>query len=179
VPYTLPVAGQTITAALWAELASYAVPITAYKAGDTNRASTITSTADPDLVIVLPANRTYEVEITMYVTSAANAAGDFRFALGWTNTATVTLGGHGIHISVASGSSADLEALGIAADTTTPTSDIGIGASTTRTTVKGWATVVTGGSNVTLSLLWAQASSNANNTTLLTGSSIVARRANV
>jgi hypothetical protein len=167
VPYTLPVAGQTITAALWAELASYAVPITAYKAGDTNRASTITSTADPDLVIVLPANRTYEVEITMYVTSAANAAGDFR------------LGGHGIHISVASGSSADLEALGIAADTTTPTSDIGIGASTTRTTVKGWATVVTGGSNVTLSLLWAQASSNANNTTLLTGSSIVARRANV
>lgn len=175
-PYTPPSAGVTWTAAMVADLASYAVPIRAEKAGDTSRASTAVSAADPDLVIVLPASRTYDVEITMHVTSAANAAGDFRFGLGWTNTATVTLGGHGLHIALASGTSADLEALAYVPDTSTPTGDIGVGASTTRTVVKGWATVVTGGSNVTLSLLWAQAASNVNNTTLLTGSSIVARR---
>jgi hypothetical protein len=178
-PYTLPSAGQTITAAMWAELASYAVPISAYKAGDTVRVSTATATADPDLVIVLPANRTYDVEITMYVTTETNAAGDFRFGLGWTNTAAVTYGVQGLHISLASGSSGDLEAVGYAPDSTTPVTETAIGASTTRCVVKAWATVVTGGSNVTLSLLWAQVFSNADDTILRAGSSIVARRANV
>lgn len=178
--YSDPAAGTTVTAAMWAEQSSYGVPICVAKAIDTGRTSDATSTADPELAIVLPANRTYEVEAVLHYSSAANAAGDFRTAVGWTNTATVTVAAFGLNAAgLASGSIGDLEAVAQAADATSPTGDISYGASTTRNTVVRWFRVVTGGSNVTFSLLWGQQTSNVNATTLLTGSSLTGRRANV
>lgn len=175
-PYTPPSAGQTITAAMWAELASFAVPVQAVKAGDTSRNTTTTATADPDLVIVLPANRTYLVDASLSVISAANAAGDFKCGFEWTNTATLYVLGWGLSAAgLASGSITDLEAVAQTVSST-PTIAIAYGASTTPTAVLRRVRVVTGGSNVTLSMTWAQQTSNGNNTTLQAGSSITARR---
>lgn len=176
-PWTPTAAGQTLTAAKLEDLASYAVPVQAEKAGDTSRNTTATVAADPDLVVVLGANRTYDVDAVLIVSSAANAAGDFRVAWGWTNTATVTFTAQGLTAALASGTIGDMETVASAPDGTTPSAEVTVGASTTRTTVVLPVRVVTGGSSVTLSLLWAQQASNANNTTLGAGSKIVARRA--
>lgn len=175
-PWVPTSAGQTLTAAKFEDLASYAVPITAVKASDTSVNTDGTVNSDPELVIVLPANRTYDIEVVIHATSAANAAGDLRVAYAWTNTATVTRGGDGLALALASGTSADLNAPALAADTTSPTSDLTYGVSTTRTVVREVLTVVTGGTAVTLTLQWAQETSNANNTTVLTGSKMIARR---
>lgn len=175
--WTPTAAGQTLTAAKVEDLASYGVPIQVAKAGDTSRNSTITVSADPDLVVVLPANRTYMVEAALIVSSAANAAGDFRTCVSWTNTATVYVVGVGLSAAgLASGTITDLEGVAQTADSTSPTAEISYGASTTPTTVVRWFRVVTGGSAVTLSLQWAQQSSSVSNTTVSAGSSLTARR---
>lgn len=173
-----PSAGQKLTAAKIAELASYAVPIQAEKAGNTSRDTTTSPAADPELVLVLPANRTYDVELALIVT-AGNAAGDIRVALGWSNTATVTYTGLGLVKTLASGSTGDAEMFALAPDAATSTTAVGYGASTTATSVEIRARVVTGGSAVTLSLLWSQDTSSGTPTVLGTGSKMVARRANV
>lgn len=174
--WTPTAAGQTLTSAKVEDLASYGVPVQASKAADTSRNTTTTATADPDLVIVLQANRTYLVDASLSVTSAANAAGDFKCGFEWTNTATVYVLGFGLSAAgLASGTITDLE--GVAQTTSTsPTGGISYGASTSPTSLLRRIRVVTGGSNVTLSLQWAQQTSNANNTTLQAGSSLTAKR---
>lgn len=172
-------AGQIATATKFNELATYGVPIEASKASGTARTSTATPAADPDLVIVLPANRTYDVEYWWIVSSAANAAGDFQAQWAWTNTATLTVVGLGPHNSLASGTQSDLESIARLADSATTTTATPYGASTTPADIYGSVRVVTGASAVTLTVEWAQQASNANATTLNAGSYIKARRANV
>lgn len=169
---------QTLTADLLNEAMSYAVPISAGKGSDTARFSDATATADPDLVIVLPANRIYEGPVVCHVTSEINAGGDFRIGFGWTNTATVYVAGWGLNAAgLASGSIADLEAVA-QASTTSPTTGFAYGASTTRNSVFKWLRVETGSSDVTFSVLWGQQVSNINDTILHAGSSIAMRRMN-
>jgi hypothetical protein len=170
-----PSAGTTLTAAKVAELASYAVPISAVKAGSTSRANTTSPTADPELVIVLPADQIYDVDVVLLAT-AGNAAGDIRVALGWTNTATVTITGIGPIKTLASGTTGDAEFFSAGPDATTPSTAIGYGASTTVTTLWLKARVVTGGSAVTLSLLWSQDTTSGTNSVVEAGSKMVARR---
>lgn len=174
--WTPTAAGQTLTSAKLEDLASYGVPLHVHKSSDLSRNNDGTSTADPDLVVVLLANRTYVVEAILHESSAANAAGDFRAAWGWTNTATVYIGALGLNAAgLASGTIADVEAVAQVV-TVSPSTGIAYGASTSRNTVIRKALVVTGGSNVTFTLLWGQQTSNGNNTTLHAGSSMTARR---
>lgn len=168
-------AGQIMTATKFNELASYAVPITAEKTSGTARINN-TISADPELVVVLPANRTYDIDLLMRISSAANAAGDFQYRWAWTGTADVTVYNMGVHNAIASGSQSDLESISYAVDSSTPSSATPLGASTTTTSSLAKARVVTGGSSVTLTLEWAQSSTNANATTLDTGSTLTARR---
>lgn len=169
-------AGQTWTAAKANESASYATVVSATKASDTARFSTTTCTADPELSIVLLANRTYEFDARLLVSSEINAAGHFRLRLSWTNTATVTWRCAGLINTLASGVSADWNGQGVANDSTSPTSETSFGASTASTAPRVYGEIVTGGSNVTLTVDWAQFSSNVNDTTLLIGSRLSARR---
>lgn len=169
---------QTLTADLLNEAMSYAVPISAGKGSDTARFSDLTATADPDLVLVLPANRIYEGPVILHVSSEINAGGDFRVAFGWTNTASVYVAGLGLSAAgLASGTITDLEAVA-QASTSSPTTGFNYGASTTRTNVIKWLRVETGSSDVTLSVLWGQQASNINDTILHAGSSIAMRRMN-
>ncbi len=176
-PWTPTAAGQTLTSAKVEELASFAVAIQAEKASTSTRTSTITVSADSELVLVLPANRTYDVTTTLIV-SGGNAAGDIRTSYSWTNTATVIQGGHGLVATLASGTSADAETLGSLLDTTTATSELVYGVSSNANTLVQWLRVTTGGSDVTLTLQWAQGTSSVSATSIHAGSKMVARRAN-
>jgi hypothetical protein len=169
-------AGSTLTAAILNELASYATEVSATKVADTSRNTTISPAADPELSIVLLANRTYEFGLDALIVSAANAAGDFRVRLAWTNTATVTWRCAGHDISLASGVAGTANFQGAAGNTVSPTTDTSFGASTSTNNGHLFGEIVTGVSNVTLTVEWAQVGSNANNTTLRIGSRLWARR---
>lgn len=149
------------------------VPITAVKASSTARTSTTTETADPELVLSMRVG-TFDIAGVLLVSSAANAAGDFEYGYSWTGGGmTVTMGHAGPHNSLASGSQVDGEFTYLAADSSTPTSTMPYGASIAGVAIPIAARVVVTVAG-TLSLIWAQQSSNANATTLLAGSWITA-----
>ncbi len=162
-------AGQIITA----DAFNAVVPVTAVKSADTSRNTTTSFSADPHLALALAAGRTFHLLGNLYLTSAANAAGDFQYRWAWTNDMNVRMGGVGAVDTLASGSSGDGQFARNQADTTSPTAALSYGVSTTGTTI-----VVTGRVLVTtagvLTLEWTQLSSNANNTTLEAGSWVTA-----
>ena len=169
-------AGARITADDILALQGYAVPTEVIKPSSTSRNTTISPTADPALSITLAASQTFEVRVDILGSSAANAAGDLRLRLAWTNTATVTWWLAGLSSTLASGAEADLAANAATADGTSPTADTQLGLATSVTGQTMFAIVATGVSPVVLTLEWAQLASNGNNSTVLAGSRIVARR---
>lgn len=159
--------------------AAWRVPTvrTVEKSGDTTRTSTITRTADPDLALALPANSTWEFTGALILTSAANAAGDFSYEWQFPASATLTAVNHGMDIGLASGSVGTIEAVVQANQTgTSPTTAQNYGCSTTQTGVIVTGRIVLAGTAGSLTLAWAQQSSNASGTTLQNGSYITARR---
>ena len=151
------------------------VPVTVAKSGDTSRTSTIARTADPDLVLALLPFYTYDVDGMLFVTSAANAAGDFSYELQYPANATCTPGGLGLHNALPSGSSADLEANALAPDATSPAGPLPYGASTALSGILVKARIAMGVTAGNLLVAWAQLASNANATTLKAGSWLTAR----
>jgi hypothetical protein len=172
---TPPSAGAKLRASVLSALILEGRPIRAQKAGDTSRSGTSSRTADPDLVLALSANTTYEYSGLFLVSSAANAAGDFSYELQYPSDAVITAGGSGLHNSLASGSTADVEAIAYSLDATSPTSQLPYGASTNVTgiIVRGEITLVTAGN---LTVAWAQVASNGNATVLKGGSFLIARK---
>jgi hypothetical protein len=170
-------AGELPNAAKWADILTYVVPVSAAKPSGTARTSTTTVTADPHLTIALPANTTWDIQLMLLLTSAANAAGDFAGEMHYPVDATLSMLPLGLNNALATGTSADLEMFG--ADSLDPGltgASMIMGCSTTMAgvLVAGRITIVTAGSLV---LFWAQNTSNASSTTVNGGSTIVARRA--
>lgn len=161
--------GQKLTA----ERLNRRNPVSASKAGDTSRASTTTSAADPDLVLSLKADTTYDLRGALY-TTGGDAAGDFKYAWSWTNTATVLMGAIGPHNSIASGSQGDAEWVFRAADSATPSTDTPYATSVGGMAVRLNDRVIVGSSDITLTLIWAQQGSNATATLLKAGSWVTA-----
>ncbi|GAA4439360.1 hypothetical protein [Phytohabitans houttuyneae] len=161
--------GQRITAARL----NLRNPVEASKPGDTSRASTTTSTADPDLVLVLKANTTYNLMGQAYTTGGDNA-GDFKYAWSWTNTGTVLMGAVGPHNSIASGSQGDAEWVFRAADSASPSTDTPYATSAGGVSVRINDRIIVGPADVTLTLIWAQQNSNATATVLKAGSWVTA-----
>lgn len=151
-------------------------PVSATKAAATSRNTTVSNLADPDLSIPLLAGATYNLLLQLYLSSAANAAGDFRGAFSWTGTASVTVGGLGLVTGLASGGSGDLIASpATRLDATSPTLDFLTGTSTAGmlAVLHGRITCTTA---VQLTLAWSQRVSNANDTRVLEGSNLTAFR---
>ncbi len=171
---TIPGVGK-LRAAILSALITELRPITASKSGTTSRNTTTTPASDPDLAISLPANSVWDFHACLFLTSDANAAGDFLAQWAYPADATVSSGGLALNNALASGSSASLEAAAGALDATTPSALLAVGASTSPTmaVMEGRITLVTAGS---LTLQWSQFGSNANNTNLLGGSFVTARR---
>lgn len=149
-------------------------PITAEKSATTTVNTDATVNPDPDLVLNLNRDITYDVRGLLLVSSATNAAGDFRRSWSWTNTATVIMGGAGGSNAIASGTLGDGEWAAYAPDATSPAQDLQYFASTTVSGIWIADRVIVSTSDVVLTLTWAQSASNANNTSLHARSFITA-----
>lgn len=170
---TVSVPPQGVYVIGWYSINPYSIGVR--KLTSTSRANTGVTTADPHLVLTLPASSFHEIELILLDSSAANAAGDLLFDLSWTGTVIeVDVGIHGPHNTIASGSQSDLESAGRSSVTSSPAGAFVVGASTSvnMTLVKG---IVQTDTAITMHLNWGQFSSNPNATTLLKGSSFVAR----
>ena len=151
--------------------------VTVQKATATSRSSTIARTADPDLVVALPASSSWNFEAVIYHSSAANAAGDLAFEWTWPANATLSAGVHGLANALPSGSQADLEAGPTTRlDATSPSVAQVIGCSVGGGMLYATGRIVLGVTAGNLTFSWAQETSNGNNTTILEGSTLTATR---
>jgi len=151
-------------------------PVTAVKAALTGRNSTTTNSADPDLSVSLLASATYDFTLKLFLSSAANAAGDWRGALTWTGTASVSYGALALVTAIASGGSGDLIASpATRLDSSSPGLDFLAGCSTAGMLAVIHGRIVCTTVN-TLTLAWSQRTSNGNDTRVLEGSSLTAYR---
>lgn len=151
-------------------------PITAVKAAALGRNTTTTNSADPDLTLSLLASATYDFTARLFLSSNANAAGDWRGAFTWTGTASVSYGALALVTAIASGGSADLIASPtVRLDSTSPGGDFLAGCSTAGMLAVIHGRIVCTTAN-TLTLAWSQRTSNANDTKVLEGSSLTAYR---
>lgn len=137
------------------------------KTADESVTSSATLQNDNELTIAIPAAGSYVIDLRLYGSSAANAAGDLR--VGFTfPTGTFHFGVGALDSSLASGAAADLAATGNLSATSGSTV-LGIGLSTTVTYSKVEALLIATAAG-TLQMQWAQLASNANASTIKAGS---------
>lgn len=153
--------------------ANRTLPISVSKGVATPITSSTTVASDPELFLDLLDATVYDVSGILLVTTAANAAGDFKYGWAWDGTMTVTMGGVGPDASLASATSVTGNWARLAPDTSSPSSTLSYGSSTSGVTIPvNTRVAVTAAGR--LSLQWAQDSSSANATTLEVGSFLTA-----
>jgi hypothetical protein len=167
-PYPTFSAGQRVTAALL----TAAQPLTAYKAGDTSRASTTASNPDPDLTFAVEANATYLVD--GYLIYGADPAVDIK--LGFTGPASAIFdwnyaGQDGTQTGTSSPVITDSQSLGSFAYILG-----GVTNNAKKMQAKLSGTLRVSSTAGTFALVWAQQSSNATPTIVYAGSSLRLRR---
>lgn len=157
-------AGQRLTASAL----NAAIGLTARKAADTSRSSANTGTtltADPDLVIAVLANSSYLVTIFLLYKGAATNTGDLKFGFSVPSGATLPGGVIGV-------------ANPLAVFTNSMTASSTLVSYSNGTGNPLWAqvtaTLITSSTAGNLVLNWAQNTSSATSTTLMTGSSMQA-----
>lgn len=146
-------------------------PIVIVKTGNTDTASDATSNADPDLTFSVGNAETWCIQYFLFVTG--NTSADIRIAISTPTSSTGTFTSFGL-VSTATTSGnlqTDGETLsgGLSGDHGTAAPGAGV------IGLLAWAGVFTGSSG-SITLYWAQLSSNINNTTLMKGSFLVAHR---
>lgn len=143
------------------------------KSADESVTSSTTLQNDNDLLWTIPQAGTYVAEVTLFVTSAANAAGDIN--VGWSfPTGTLHFGIQGNDVTLASSVSGTWSA-GSILSATSGTSVHGLGASTSVVLIRVHAILIATASG-TLQFMWCQNSSNANATTVKAGSHMLIRQ---
>lgn len=140
----------------------------------TGRSSDTSFDADPDLILTVPAaNADYSFLFTLYVSSAANAAGDMKAQIAWDiPTATGSCGCNTASTALASGFTPTEMVLGPTnrLDTSSPIGGMTWGCSTSGTLVLITGHLTVGDTVGDIWLEWAQNSSNANESRVLEGS---------
>jgi hypothetical protein len=154
-------AGQRLTAAAL----NAAIGLTARKAANTARALTTTLTADPDLTIPVLANSSYLVTIFLLYNGAATNTGDLKFGFSVPSGASLPGGVIGV-----------ANPLAVFTNSLTASSVlVSYGNGTGNPLWCGvTATLLTSSTAGSLTLTWAQNTSNGTATTLMTGSSMQA-----
>lgn len=143
------------------------VPTVVKKTSGTSRASTVTTSADPDLVVTFPAAGEWEVEaILRYNGNGGGLRTD------WAVSAGVTVNMRDAHgIAPAETDTAQSEVRNSVHGATT---DVTYGSSTSDARVTERLNVTVTGAGETLTLGWAQSTSNANATTMVAQSRLIA-----
>lgn len=166
--YPVIYSGQRITSAFLSSL----LPLEAYKASDTTRASTTTVAADPDLVLSLEAGAIYYVEIFIHYSASSSELLKTQWSA--PSGATGVRSGWGAASSVASSNPDGVGRWGVHGFTT----DVVYGTRTSSANQSmAWetgqvATVSAG----TLALSWAQNTSGATGVRVASGSFMRAKR---
>lgn len=161
--YPVIVAGMAVTSALLQSM----LPQSAVKSTGTARTLTTTLTADPDLTVPVTVGAVYDVELSLVYNGFTTGSGDLKFV--WSVPSGATFAGGFLGIANPLGTT-------IAPVTGTST-QVSYGNGTGSTLwcmVSG--TLFTSSSGGNLALTWAQNTSNATATTLMTGSKLSARR---
>jgi hypothetical protein len=128
---------------------------------------------DNHLVYTIADTGTFEIDVYLAVTSAANAAGDFTVGFSFP-TGTLDMFGQGPDISLASGNIGTTHHA-VTLGATSGSSAFAFGCSTTAAFIRLHAEF-TASATGTLQLMWAQQASNANNTTVKAGSHMLVRQ---
>lgn len=127
--------------------------------------------SDNELRLQLRAGLTYDLFGLLIHSSAANAAGDFQCAVGWSPwNATGTWSAWGTHTSIASGTQDGGNWDVAIQDASSPTTGIGFGSSTTPMGVRVRGRIIVDDQDTTCTILWAQIAANANLTSFHLGS---------
>ncbi len=136
------------------------------KTADESVTSSAVLQNDDHLFYSIAATGTYVIDLNLIATSAANAAGDLSVAFTFP-TGTFYAFGHGLDTSLASSSIGTINAGGGVVTSGTAIALYGLSTSVTFINIKGLFIATATG---TLQFQWAQQASNANASTLKTGS---------
>lgn len=128
--------------------------------------STTTFANVSDLSFSVAANHVYTFKAVLFVSSAANAAGDVKFTFTCPTGATWDAVGNGADVNIASGSQQSGDWIG-RVNTGSAGANLNFGASTTTMGIVIEGKVNVGGTAGTFTLQGSQFTSNANTTTLL------------
>lgn len=137
------------------------------KTADEPVTSSTTQQNDNELLLSIGEAGTYIFEVTLFATSAANAAGDLQVGFSFP-TGTLHYGVAALDPALASGDSGTMKGQGILSATSGAAGPIiGLSTSTLMITLRGILIATATG---TLQLTWAQMTSNANASTIKAGS---------
>lgn len=156
-------AGTTPTVTVLNEM----LPDIAVKASNTSRSTTTTLAADPHLVLPLEANATYDLDLDIAYNGNTNGSGDLKFGFSGPSGYTMAFGAWLVSIPAGVSSSGGNQG------TTLVSGSAGTG---TPLAAKVHGTVSTSSTAGSLTLLWAQNTSNGTATTLTTGSKMRLKR---
>ncbi len=164
--------GVSTTSSLTTSTANISGTYAAFKAANTSRASTVTVTDDPDLVLTSITSGTYLVTAYLPWSQATTSTQGINYRINYTGTVTGSL----LQQDIRNNAGSFLAAGSFTANTTSASGSTGIGTTgQDYLKIQGIVTVSTSG---TLSVQWAQNSSSANNTTLLAFAYLTAQRIN-
>ena len=144
-----------------------------FKSADESVTSSTTLQNDNHLSASIGATGSYVFDLWLYVTSAANAAGDFKFGFTFP-TGTLHFSANGPDSALASGTVQSTQWQAITS-ATSGTSALGYGASTSTNALEVHGVLIASATG-TLQLLWAQLASTASATTVLAGSHMIVRQ---
>lgn len=150
-------------------------PYFSQKAADTSIASSVAVTADADLVLTLPANRTYVVRL--HIGARGAVAGDIK--ADWTSTGTLTCNArfcNGPATTMTGAGGSDVNETNMKIPMRGFGDDVSYGIETSADSAHIWEVLVvaTGASGGNLQFRWAQNTSNATATVVVAGSFVVA-----
>lgn len=151
--------------------------VSAYKDSVTSRASTTTLADDPDLQVVLKATSAYRVNVRVFFNAELATTGNQGFNFGMSYTGTNSILSHGMGIEIVNGTAAvSTGALGVF--TVTSPIPSGVTPIAVSPNIDGFdfSYFVKTNTAGTLSVQWAQQSSSADETNVVTGSYLVALR---
>jgi hypothetical protein len=142
-----------------------------YKAADETVTSSTTLQNDNDLTLPVVANGIYLVDLNLVALDAGNFTGDLKTCLAYPTGSTVHVMGVGPHdTGLSSGTNSTAEWVARTDQSGTSSTSTSYGAGTTAVTVMIRALVIVGSTAGSVTLQWAQNTSDASGVTLKTGS---------
>ncbi len=167
--------GQIITA----ERLNRRLPVDAVKGNNATRTSSATPTSDTELILVLAAFTTYNIQGVLRVSNASNTTADFQYRWSWAGgTAIVFRSSSGPVVGLAgagpSGDEGQTDWGVSGSNATSPSASQIYGVSTSLVGIHIDDRIIVGNADITLTLQLSQGTSDAATTTLFAGSWVTA-----